>query len=81
MSEMETVQKLRIMLPHWIEHNHNHESEFKKWSEEVRSHGLGEVADLIDKAIAGMAETDAILNKILDKVGGPSGASHHHHHD
>lgn len=80
MSDMEILKKLRILLPHWIEHNHNHETEFKKWAEEIRAAGSGDVAELLDSAIASMAQTDAVLQKILDTVGGPAVAGHHHHH-
>jgi hypothetical protein len=81
MKDKETVKKLRILLPHWIDHNHNHETEFRKWADAVRAEGLGEVAALLDQAIAGMAETDAVLQKILDTLGGPAETAHHHHHD
>ena len=41
MDEKTTMEKLQILLPHWIEHNHNHETEFKKWVDLVRSEGQG----------------------------------------
>ena len=28
---MNEIDKFRILLPHWIEHNKNHEEEFNKW--------------------------------------------------
>jgi hypothetical protein len=81
MSEKSIREKLQVLLPHWIEHNHNHEHEFKKWAEDVRQEGEGELADLLDRAVASMTATDTILKEALKGIGGPApGHEHHHHH-
>ena len=81
MDQKTTMEKLQILLPHWIEHNHNHETEFKKWVDWARAEGQGPLAELLDKAVASMAETDSILKKVLAEIGGPGeGHCHHHHH-
>jgi hypothetical protein len=81
MDQKSTKEKLQILLPHWIEHNHNHETEFKKWADLARAEGQGGLADLLAKAVASMAETDGILQKALAEIGGPGeGHCHHHHH-
>ena len=82
MSEKTGIEKLRILLPHWIEHNHNHGMEFKQWAEMVRREGAEEVAVLLEKAIACMEETDRIFDQALGIIGGPLSGHHHHHgHD
>lgn len=80
MDQKTTTEKLQILLPHWIEHNHNHETEFKKWVDLVRSEGQTGLADLLAKAVASMAETDGILQKALAEIGGPGEGHHHGHH-
>lgn len=81
MDQKNTREKLQILLPHWIEHNHNHEAEFKKWADLARAEGQGALADLLGKAVASMGETDGILQKVLAEIGGPGeGHCHHHHH-
>ena len=81
MSDKTPIEKLRILLPHWIEHNHSHEAEFKKWADLVRNEkGMTGVAALLDKAITSMEETDKILTEALSKIGGPPEGHHHHHH-
>lgn len=81
MDQKTTREKLQILLPHWIEHNHNHEAEFKKWADLVRSEGQETLAELLHQAVASMAETDSILQKVLAEIGGPGeGHCHHHHH-
>jgi len=80
MDQKTTMEKLQILLPHWIEHNHNHETEFKKWVGLARSEGHGALAELLDKAVASMAATDGILKKALAEIGGPGEGHHHDHH-
>lgn len=86
MDQKTTMEKLQVLLPHWIEHNHNHEAEFKKWVDLVRGEGQAALADLLDQAVASMAATDGLLKKALAEIGGPGhghlhGHHHHHHHD
>jgi len=76
-----TVEKMQILLPHWIEHNHNHEAEFRQWAASARAEGSENLAGFLDKAVATMATTNEILKKALTEVGGPSKAQHPHHHD
>lgn len=80
MSEKTNLEKLRILLPHWVEHSHSHQEEFKKWVEIARAEGQAEAATEIDKALALMADTDQALEKALELLGGKVGEHHHHHH-
>ena len=82
MSEQNTIKKLRVLLPHWIEHNNNHIAEFRKWENEVRAESGNEVSLLLEKAISDMEEAGKSLSEALEKVGGPLKGSegHHHHH-
>ena len=74
-----TIEKLRILLPHWIEHNRNHAAEFSQWAASARTEGSESLAALLDKAAANMAATDELLKKAVAEVGGP-GAVHDHTH-
>ena len=82
MSEQNTTKKLRVLLPHWIEHNNNHITEFRKWEGEAKKESGQEVALLLDKAISDMENVGKSLSEALEKVGGPleDGGEHHHHH-
>ncbi|MEI7899214.1 MAG: hypothetical protein WCK89_03110 [bacterium] len=75
-----TIEKLQILLPHWIEHNNNHEAEFRKWAAAARTEGAESLAGLLDKAAASMAATDELLKKTLAEAGGPANDHHPHHH-
>jgi hypothetical protein len=75
------IDKLRVLLPHWLSHNHGHREEFGHWAEVARGAGLLCVADLIGQAMAKMAEVDGLLAQALEKAGGKiDGQGHHHHH-
>lgn len=63
-------EKLRLLLPHWLEHNQKHKLEFESWALALRQEGEIEAADLIVKAIAGMTTLDDNLAAALDKLGG-----------
>jgi len=72
--------KLQILLPHWIEHNKNHEAEFRKWAELARAEGSEHLAALLDKATTSMSVTDEVLKTTLSEAGGSPNDSHHHPH-
>jgi hypothetical protein len=71
---MDEIEKLRVLLPHWIEHNAEHAGEFRDWAERAgpARDGLLAAAQLVENA-------NVRLQEALMDVGGP--AEHHHHHD
>jgi hypothetical protein len=75
-----TIDKLRVLLPHWVEHNFHHGEDFGKWAKLAREEGHHELAELLDQAISSMEVTDEILEKALGMIGGAD-PGHHHHHD
>jgi len=80
---MDNVEKLRVMLQHWIEHNKGHVEEFEKWRKTMTEEGQTSVADHITEAVKMMATVNAQLGKALHEVGGPNkseGDEGHHHH-
>ena len=61
--------KLRALLPHWIEHNAEHAAEFRIWAEKARATGQEEVAEEIDLAAKQMGWVNEALSAALDKLG------------
>jgi hypothetical protein len=79
---MQEIDKLRVMLPHWIEHNHGHEAEFLRWAEALAP-TAPVIADLLRTAAAALQSAQRSLNEALTKAGGPPPAPRHsggHHH-
>ena len=74
-----TLEKLQILLPHWIEHNQNHAAEFQKWAAAARADGATSLAAILDQAAANMLATDTLLKQASAEAGTPVVAHHHHH--
>ncbi len=66
------LEKLRVLLPHWIEHNAEHAGEFRTWVERSR-----EAGEQIVEAAQYMELANQALEKALEKLGGP--LEHHSH--
>lgn len=85
MSDMKELDKLRVLLPHWIEHNHGHIIELTRWREVAADEGsIGAVG--LAEAVAAMTKVGEALTEVLGQLGGPlpaPGRHHHHthHHD
>lgn len=70
---MEATDKLRVLIPHWIEHNQEHANEFREWAAQVDM-----VAPEIVAAAEQMAQVNAYLETALEKLG--STLEYHHPH-
>ena len=81
---MDNVEKLRVLLQHWIEHNDGHAEEFEKWRKTMAEDDKQSLAGHIGDAIAAIATVNEELTKALTEAGGPpekgDGDHHHHHH-
>jgi hypothetical protein len=80
MTKKTELEKLRILLPHWIEHSHSHQKEFEKWADTAEQEGETKAASEIKKALTAMADADTALKKALESLGGQVEGHHHHHH-
>lgn len=67
------VEKLRVLIPHWIEHNNEHADEFRR-----RAKQAGDAAVDILAAAAAIAQANEALAAALEKLGG---ALPHHQPD
>lgn len=76
---MNDLEKLRVMLPHWIEHNQGHGAEFSLWIEKLKTDSP-EVAALLRNAVDSLQEAQRSLTAALSKAGGPLAPPEHEHH-
>ena len=70
---MEAKDKLRVLIPHWMEHNQEHADEFREWAAQA-----GESASEIIAAADQMEQVNAYLATALEKLGGA--LEYHHPH-
>ena len=69
MTDMTDLQKLRILLPHWIEHNAEHAAECREWAERTRVAGQEGPASDIALAAEEMEWVNEQLAAALEKLG------------
>lgn len=77
---MNQIEKLRVLIPHWIEHNKGHGTDCQKWADIARDEGEEKIAGFINEAIEAMSKVNELLEKALHEAGGPSSDKHDHHH-
>jgi hypothetical protein len=75
---MKVLDKLRIMLPHWIEHNRGHGREFAAWAGQLQEAGHPDIADLLQQACRQLEAAEVTLQEALRQAGGPKEGHHHH---
>lgn len=81
MSEKTGIEKLLILLPHWIEHNNSHIAEFRKWRQVAAAESDNAIVDQrLAEAVAAMEKSGAALTEVLKELGGSLAGHHHHHH-
>jgi hypothetical protein len=68
---MNEMDKLRVLIPHWIEHNNEHADEFRRWAGQA-----GNAAPDILTAADALTRASDSLAAALEKLGGA--LSHHH---
>ena len=74
------IEKLAVLLNHWIKHNEDHCKEYRKWAEISDRHGLKEVADKLRIAADLILKSNEIF--IAAKRGMPiSSHKDEHSHD
>jgi len=76
---MTELEKLRALLPHWMEHNDEHAAEYERWAETALSAGENKAAELIRSASEQMAQAGLALQQALDELGGPVSLETHSH--
>lgn len=75
MTTLSDRDKLRLLLPHWIEHNEEHADEFRRWAEKASS----AQADILGAADH-LERANQLLARALEKLGGPLEQPEHHQH-
>jgi hypothetical protein len=72
---MKDLEKLRILLGHWIAHNEEHADEFRRWADKA-----GEAAPHVRAAAERMADVNQALAAALEKLGGTIEPDHIEEH-
>ena len=62
------LDKMQVLLPHWIEHNAEHKAEFREWAERARIVGREDVAEEIALAAKQLEWVNEALTTALGKL-------------
>jgi predicted metallo-beta-lactamase superfamily hydrolase len=65
MGAITDLEKLRVLLPHWIEHNAEHAAEFRQWAERAEEASVD-----IQAAAKALDQANQALTKAQEKLGG-----------
>ncbi len=57
--------KLKTLLNYWIEHNKEHNQEFREWSDRAKEFGALEASEKILQATLEMDKANALLTRAL----------------
>ena len=68
---MNDIEKVRALLPHWVEHNEEHAVEFLRWAAKASLAGHEEATQLIRRATEEVRQANELLRLALEKLGGP----------
>ncbi len=63
------MEKLVILLQHWIEHTEDHTKEFEEWAEKAADLGHIKVRDEIGRAVEKMSQANEHLLSALAQLG------------
>lgn len=69
MASLTDLEKLRALLPHWMEHNAEHAAEFRAWAEKAREAGHGAAAREIENASGALGRANEALDAALRGLG------------
>lgn len=76
---MNDIEKLRALLPHWLEHNQEHAAEFEAWAAKASLAGQEGAAQRIRYAAEAMEQANDALQAALAELGGAIHLEHHSH--
>jgi hypothetical protein len=77
---MTDLEKLRILLPHWIAHNYEHIAEIDRWAKLCEGSDNIQVKEALKKAISATEQVTKELQHAMDLAGGPIESPELHGH-
>lgn len=64
------MEKLRILIEHWVEHNHEHAETYIQWAEKAKKAGIPDLAGMLKEIAAETKKIDNLFAKAKKKAGG-----------
>ncbi len=76
------TEKLRVLLPHWAEHNREHAGEMRRWQATVEANSDVELGRILHQVAVHMEQASELLKAAAESLGGEAASAvlHNHHH-
>ena len=69
---MNTLEKLRKLIPHWQEHNEEHAQSYRRWAEEAEADGHHKVAEILKRLYEETIRINFLFEEARKEVEGKS---------
>ena len=66
---MDDLEKLKKLLPHWMEHNDEHARTYKDWAQRMSSLGKNELSDALKEIHQESEKLQKLFEKALKVAG------------
>ena len=63
------IEKLRILIQHWMEHNHEHAETYIEWAEKALASGNMDIARMLKEIAEETRKIDALFERARKKIG------------
>ena len=67
-ADMPFHEKAHKLIDHWVNHNNDHASEYRRWASTFREHAMDTAAEALEAAAALNAQLNAILDEAKQSV-------------
>jgi len=67
---MNDLEKLQVLLPHWIKHNAEHADELRSWADSMQHSGKVDVAERLFAAVALLHKAGDQLSRLPEEAAG-----------
>ncbi|MFA4915249.1 MAG: hypothetical protein WC560_01080 [Syntrophales bacterium] len=66
---MNELEKLKVLLPHWMEHNSEHAESYREWAEKTSSLGKEELSKILFSLSKETRKLNELFEEALKKIG------------
>lgn len=67
---MDELERLKVMLEHWLEHNREHAKTYKEWAEKAEATGRKDIATVLSNLSLEAARLENLFMEALSLVKG-----------
>ncbi|MFN3396449.1 MAG: hypothetical protein ACK4Z9_06610 [Thermodesulfovibrionales bacterium] len=68
---MEELERFKVMIEHWLEHNREHAQSYKEWAEKAEAMGRKDIATVLSNLSLETARLESLFMEALSLVNPP----------